>query len=243
MKSTKVIINYFFLIFFLIGCKNVKEQELVTSKNTKLKVVLDNSNSNLFFQDSIISKLPNGDPLLLSNKIEKKLNNKESLKNLFHYYDTINGIPSPNFNSIKISKYITFYKPTKADTIYVKDKFALQSKTNYSYFNLVKILPTLNSNQILIFEGKSTNQDYDGNLLHTNRKDLVTVDSNMRIIDEMNIYYNYSNGIYARTKLFFIDKNYKISIRYYYENEEGKTKFTSIITYKVKKDGKIISEK
>lgn len=243
MKNTKVIIGSFFLLFLLLGCKDVKEETLVTSKNTKPQERLDSiSNSSHLVQDSLTSKLPIGSSLLLKNELEYKIEEQKKIENLFHYYDTINGIPSPNFKPIKTDKYTALYKPTKADTIHVKDKFALQSKTGYSYFNLVKVLPSINSNQILIFEGKSNIHDYEGNTIYTNRKDLVTVDSKKKIIDEMNIYYDYSDGINARTKLFFIDENYKLSIRYYYENEEGVTKFTPIKNYSINTNGKIISQ-
>lgn len=93
----------------------------------------------------------------------------------------------------------------------------------------------------MIFEGRSSNKDYDGNLMYTNRKDIVVLDFQNNVIDAMNIYYNYSDGIFARTKLFYIDQNYSISIRYYVEDEDGKAQFSEIEKYKITKDGSILS--
>lgn len=241
MKTTIYILKYLLFIILLLGCKNIKKQESLISEGTKSQVKLDSVYKNDYVvQDSLISKLPIGNQLLLLNELGTKAKDLKKLENLFHHYDSINGIPSPYFKPIKVDKYTAFYKPTKADTINVKDIFALQSKIDYSYFDLVKVIQSKNSNQLLIFEGRSSIYDYDGNIIHTNRKDLVIVDSEMNIIDELNVYYNYSDGVNARTKLFFIDKNYIISIRYYFENEEGESKFTSIEKFKITNDGKIL---
>ena len=77
--------------------------------------------------------------------------------------------------------------------------------------------------------------------MYTNRKDLVVIDIENNIIGAINIYYNYSDGIFSRTKLFYVDEDYTISLRYYDEDEEGETQFSGIENYKIAKDGKIFN--
>ena len=74
------------------------------------------------------------------------------------------------------------------------------------------------------------------------RKDLVLVNENNKIIDEINLYYDYSNGVFARTKLYFIDKKNNIYIKYYFEDEEGVSKFSKITKYNIQNTGMIVKK-
>ncbi len=187
---------------------------------------------------SLTSKLPIGvEKILTLGELEEE--NLE-LINIFKYYDTINGKPSLHFKPIESSKYKSFYKPTKSDSINNEDSFFLKTDEEYPFYRLTKILPKKGEKSVLIFEGLSSIPDYDGNLININRKDLVVVDATSTIIDEMNIYFSYTDGIIARTKLFFIDKDYNLYIRYFNEGEEDNISFSEIFKYMITSEGKIV---
>jgi len=220
--------TYYYIIIYLtllISCKSSIENKSIEKVNKIENIVREDLSS-------LISNLPIGKKELL----EIKVKDIESIK-LFEYYDTINGISSPNFKVIKSIKYKSFYKPTKSNTINDEDSFFLKTNDKYEFFDLVKILPKKNQNSIYVFEGVSSTYDYDGNTIFINRKDLVVVNNESEIIDEINIYFNYSDGIIARTKLFFIDENYTLYLRYYNENEENKINFTDITKYLITSEG------
>lgn len=229
------------IIVIIFSCKNTKKQiqnvNIVKNKNDTINLI--NNDTTLY---PFISKLPLGSNQLISKELEKLNINKIILKNIFRYYDTIDGIASPFFKPINIPKYNSFYKPSKADTLKRSDIFVLKSKENYPFFKLTRVISLNNKNLALIFEGQSTNYDYDGNNLFINRKDIVIIDSKNKILDEMNLYYAYSDGINAKNKFFLIDVEFNIYIRYYFENEEGKSRFSEIERYKILPNGKIIEQ-
>jgi len=236
----KIRVYIFLFVLFTFSCKKVqKENKTIVTKN-----IVSNSEkkdtskvSSLF-----VSKLPIGDRNLISDRLKGNNVNEKIVNAIFKYYDTIDGVASPIFKPLNIELYNSFYKPSKADTINELDTFILQSETRHSFFKLVKILPSKNEYTPMIFEGRLSKQDYDGNVFFVNRKDLVIVSNKNNIIDEMNLYYDYNDGINVKTKLFFIDEDYKIYIRYYNENEEGKSKFSNIETFQILNNGIIENE-
>jgi len=239
-KIVSYIIYLFIVISLFLGCKN-DTKNINISKNDSIAIY---HNPNKTIQDTLKTKLPIGKKELLLKNIEHRIAKDSSLLlEIFKYYDTINGIASPNFPIIKNQKLNLFYKPKISDSKELKDSFFLKSERGYNFFNLVKELPYYENKTISIFSGKSSNLDYDGNMIFTNRKDLVILDNNHNIIDAINIYYDYSDGIYAKTKLFFIDNDYTISIRYYKENEEGESNFSDIKKFKITNEGEILSIK
>lgn len=204
-------------------------------------VVFLSCNNNKFTKDKnkglnslVIDSLPIGSDFFFKDLIDKE---KEQ-KTFFEYYDVNNS----NFKRIKTNQYSSFYKPTKADTFNEEDSFALQSISDYSFFDLVKVLPKKNNFYIMIFGGESIINDYDGNVFSVDRKDLVVIDENHKIISEMNLYYDYSNGIFARMKSFFIDKEGVIYIKYYFEDEEGSSKFSNVEKYMINDKGEILKK-
>ncbi|WP_299219232.1 hypothetical protein [uncultured Aquimarina sp.] len=238
MTKLSLVIIYFFVgISLLSSCRN-NTKNIDTSKSDSIAI---NHNINIIQEDSLKTKLPIGKKELLLNNINSEITKNSSLLiEIFKYYDTINGIASPNFPIIKNQRLNSFYKPEISDSKELKDSFFLKSEKGYDFFKLVKEIPYSRNKTILIFEGKSSNLDYDGNMIFTNRKDIVVLDKNLNIMDATNIYYDYSDGIYAKTKLFFIDNDYTISIRYYSENEEGQAIFSGIEKYKITEEGKIV---
>ncbi|RKM89811.1 hypothetical protein D7036_24275, partial [Aquimarina sp. BL5] len=200
-----------------------------------------NSDQNRLLEDTLMTKLPIGKKELLLKDIERKIAKDSSLLlEILKYYDTINGIASIHFKTIEDTNFSSFYKPNLSDSKNSKDSVFLKSEGGYNFFNLVKELSIVNDKKLLIFEGKSSSLDYDGNMIFTNRKDLVILDNKSNLVDALNIYYSYRDGIFAKTKLFFIDEDYYISIRYYMEDEEGKANFSDIEKFKITNEGKII---
>ena len=178
--------------------------------------------------------------ILLEDLNSKIAEEPPLITEIFKYYDTINGVASLHFKEIENSQYNLFYKPDISDSRELEDSFFLKSEVGYDFFKIVKEYSFFDKKKILIFEGRSSNEDYDGNLIYTNRKDLVVVDFENNIIDAINIYYNYSDGIFASTKFFYIEQDYYISLRNYGEDEEGKTQFYDIKKYRITKEGNII---
>lgn len=237
--------NLNFRIFFSLGisiivlcCKHNVEETISISTNQSIT-----SSINVNTKISIDSFSIGRTEILLEN-LNSKVKEKQSLlTEIFKYYDTINGIASSHFKEIENSQYNLFYKPDLSDSRESEDSFFLKSDEGYDFFKVVKEFSYYDKKKIVIFEGRSSNKDYDGNLIYTNRKDLVVVDVENDIIDAMNIYYNYSDGIFSRTKLFYVKEDYTISLRYYDEDEEGESQFSGIEKYKITNDGNIINIK
>ncbi|MBQ4804458.1 hypothetical protein J8L88_16475 [Aquimarina sp. MMG015] len=240
-KKIGLIIIYVLLVTnFLFSCKYSKKN-IDTNINDSIAI---NSDQNRLLEDTLKTKLPIGKKELLLNNIESKIAKDSSLLlEILKYYDTINGIASIHFKTIDDVNLNSFYKPDLSDSKDSKDSVFLKSEEGYNFFKLVKELSIINDKKLSIFEGKSSSLDYDGNMIFTNRKDLVILDNKNNIVDALNIYYSYSDGIFAKTKLFFIDKDYSISIRYYMEDEEGKVNFSDIEKFKITNEGEILSIK
>jgi len=221
------------------ACKNTKtHHDDVSEKN---HLVVEQS----FQQENKESLLPIGKKEIL-NKTKGEKSNYAYLEviNLFKYYDSINGEPPLGFKFLDIPKYNSLYKPTSSDTRIAQDSKLLKSYKEYGYFKLVKMLPKKFNREVLIFEGASRINDYDGNELIINRKDLVVFDAeNHKIIDEINLYYDYNDGIVARTKLFFIDESYTIYTRYFSENEEGNYHMSGLSQFSISNSGILKIEK
>ncbi|MGY3793355.1 hypothetical protein [Aquimarina sp. 433] len=236
-KFGLIIILILFVTNSLFSCK-YSEKKVNTNISDSIAV---NSDQNGILKDTLKTKLPLGKKELLLKDLESKIANDSSLlSEILKYYDTINGNPSIHFKAIDDSNFNSFYKPNLSDSKNPKDSVFLKSEGGYYFFKLVKKLSFVNDKKLLVFEGKSSSLDYDGNMIFTNRKDLVILDNKNNIVDALNIYYNYSDGIFAKTKLFFIDEDYYISIRYYMEDEEGRTNFSDIEKFKITNEGKIV---
>lgn len=218
------------VLFMLISCK---------TKNT--------NNAEETTKDSIISKqipafsrtdLPVGKIEILS----KEINTKEHSKSIeiLKYFSNSFGKSSLDSNEI----FSLIYKPSKSDTLNPKEIGVLKSTDDYSPFVLNQILSKKSNYECLIFEGQSVTSDYDGNEIVTPRKDLIIYDSKQnKIIDEMNLYFDYTDGIVAQTKLYFIDEDYNIFLRYYKESEEGNPVFSPIKKFVISELGKLESVK
>ncbi|WP_027392897.1 hypothetical protein [Aquimarina latercula] len=228
------------LLLLFLSCKN-NTKNIDLSKKDSIAI---NYNLNKATQDTLKIKLPIGKKELLLKDLEGKIAKDSSLLlEILKCYDTINGIASIHFKTIDDVNLNSFYKPNLSDSKELKDSAFLKSEEGYNFFKLVKKLSVMNDKKLSIFEGKSSSLDYDGNMIFTNRKDLVILDNKNNIVDALNIYYSYSDGIFAKTKLFFIDKDYSISIRYYMEDEEGKVNFSDIEKFKITNEGEILSIK
>ncbi|OEK09819.1 hypothetical protein A8C32_09925 [Flavivirga aquatica] len=220
---------YVVLVLLFIGCK----------QNKNLTII---NNEEVINYDTLANELPIGSKLLFYNLNDSIKSKGNFLKKVFHYYDSINKVENFNLKQIKTSKYGSFYKPNEADNLNEDDRFALQSINEYSFFDLVKMFNLENDFKAMIFKGGSSVYDYDGNVVLIDRKDLVVINKNEEIISEMNLYYDFSDGITAKTKFFYIDKNYNIYIKYYYEGEE-KSRFSNIEKYKILVNGVISKQK
>ncbi|MFL0066873.1 hypothetical protein V2595_14710, partial [Tenacibaculum maritimum] len=162
-------------LFLFINCKSKNHNKL-----DKNKTVIQIENKEDF--SLLQSKLPIGKKELIKEKLDNEYIN--SVK-LFNYYDTINGEPSLYFKPIKNLKYNSFYKPTSSDSRNEEDVFFLRTNDTYNYFKLTKVLPKKNNYSILIFDGLSSALDYDGNPINISRKDIVILNSSLKIVDEM----------------------------------------------------------
>ncbi len=224
------LLNFLILIFIVLGCKN--------KNSNNIEKTVNNSTMSYPDQPFLRTNLPVGDNEIFS----KKVNDNEYLKlsDVFKSYN--NSFGKSTLDSEKI--FSLTYKPTKSDTLDTEEIGVLKSKDGYEPFNLDQILPKKNNFEILIFNGQSVTYDYDGNEIITPRKDLVIYDSKQnKIIDEMNIYFDYTDGIVAQTKLYLIDKNHNIFIRYYQEMEEKKHNFSALKNFIISEDGKIQLDK
>jgi len=235
--------NHNFNILFLLvisittlSCKQKVEETISISTNQVITTSI-NEKAKISIDSFSIGKKE----MLLENLNSKVRDEPSLLTEIFKYYDTINGVASSHFKETENSQYVLFYKPDVSDSKELEDSFFLKSEEGYDFFKVVKEFSFYDNKKILIFEGRSSNEDYDGNIVYTNRKDIVTIDSKNNIVDAMNVYYSYSDGIFAQTKLFYIDENHIISIRYYSEDEEGNTTFSEIEKYEITKEGGILN--
>ncbi|QXP54513.1 hypothetical protein H0I25_10475 [Cellulophaga sp. HaHa_2_95] len=221
------------ICFFLLSCGNKAKQ--VNDDFDKKNHITKEQSLN---QNPEISPLPIGKKDIIDETKGNASYKYLEATNLFKYYESAKGIPSVAFKFLDFPKYNSLYKPTRSDTIIEQDSRILKSQKEYEYFQLVKVLPKKLGKDILIFEGVSKINDYDGNELIINRKDLVIFDSEKnKIIDEINLYYDYNDGINARTKIFYIDENYNLFLRYFSENEEGDYNISEVNQYLISNKG------
>ncbi|MFD0864178.1 hypothetical protein ACFQ1M_18325 [Sungkyunkwania multivorans] len=230
-----------YILLLFLGCKipqsqNQQEAKADVIKDAK-KVQKDLPQSN--YQEG----LPLGKIEILDARLQDAILTDDSfLGTIFEYYSEVDAKPNPNFQEILDSPFNSFYKPKLADEKEDVDSFFLSSEEGYTFFKHVKKLPQFSDNSIMVFSGSSSNYDYDGNTIYTQRMDLVIVDDKKNIIDALNIYYDYSDGIVAKTKLFYIDESYNIFVRYVVVGEEGNHKISGLEAYKITQKGRIVKQ-
>ena len=94
----------------------------------------------------------------------------------------------------------------------------------------------LTSSHITLKDKPVYNSEYDS--YNYERMDLITTDST-NIIDKLNVYYSLSWVIYGYEKLFFIDKNNIIHIKYF-EGDEEDTNFIRYEKFQISTESKFI---
>ncbi|WP_055446359.1 hypothetical protein [Lacinutrix mariniflava] len=222
------------LVVLCFACKS-NTSDISKIENPKLEIKKPT--------DSITRTLPIGISKLMDKDFKLDTNDDEGskeYKSIFDFYDTLLKSDSTKL----YNKYSTLsYIPDKS-FIQEKDKHPLlgdeenQTDLKTKPFNIVKILPKSGDFNVVIVSGTTPYNEYHS----INRMELLTLNNELEIIDEFNIYYAYASEISTKQKFFFIDKSYNIFIRYYFEKEEKPSYFSEVKKYKLSPNGKIINQ-
>lgn len=249
MKNILILI----IIFFSFSCKEKKENNQPKEVD---KVLKDKSNKNLSaslnFDTIKITALPFGNKMLIDNF--KKIGYKfELLGSEFKMLEYINDSPFANYYRKKFNKtpFFEFYKFPQKNTIDFGLDYTspVDSISTYQgYYALIRRLPNVGENKILIFNSLGNNENYsfEDNLLVDNI-DLVIVNKKNEIIDNLNLSHRllfdddeYENYLGRFSKYFYIDKDYMIHIKYFGDLGDGGIRVFTYIKYIIQEDGTIV---